>query len=353
MMPINLEQLRQIAQGKRNAPLVAGVRVSVTSAIRLGGMEVVDPKRFPLVEIRARADACPFCAAMNRKVFRKDAFNAYLPPFHINCRCVVVHLQEGVAQENFDPSEVEPLLRHAHFVADRIRGREVRYEALQIPARVEGRDFIFRRVKDPTTGRWVRKLEFRQGELRMVQFQGMENLLPPEGERPKFDLKRIGRAIRQLKAAYNELFVRADIRRVYVLAPSVGQRRNWKGQVNPYSGTVFLNPVQIEKGNPSIGVFDPTDQFLLTLVEELVHPKVQIFAERHPTKWERYTEKIWQGTHPPILLPLFKQGEHPNHLWRRNKQEWVTKALATVFAGRGDLLVSLPFEIDRLWEEVK
>jgi hypothetical protein len=197
-MPINLEQLRQLAQGKRNAPLVAGVRVSVTSAIRLGGMEVVDPKRFPLVEIRARADACPFCQAMNRKVFRKDAFNAYLPPFHINCRCVVVHLQEGMAQENFDPNEVESLLKHAHFVADRLTTKQVRYEALQIPARVEGRDFIFRRVKDPTTGRWVSKLTFRPPPDRTMPSLHLAGLLPPVGEKPVISLVTLGRALRQL-----------------------------------------------------------------------------------------------------------------------------------------------------------
>jgi len=197
-MPINLEQLRQLAQGKRNAPLVAGVRVSVTSAIRLGGMEVVDPKRFPIVEIRARADACPFCQAMNRKVFRKDAFNAYLPPFHINCRCIVVHLQEGMAQENFDPKEVEPLLKHAHFVADRLTAKQVRYEALQIPARVEGRDFIFRRVKDPTTGRWVSKLTFRPPPDRTMPSLHLAGLLPPVGEKPVISLVTLGRALRQL-----------------------------------------------------------------------------------------------------------------------------------------------------------
>ncbi|MFA0732381.1 MAG: hypothetical protein HZLCBSQH_000980 [Candidatus Fervidibacterota bacterium] len=39
-----------------------------------------------------------------------------------------------MAQENFDPNEVEPLLKHARFVADRIAPKTVRYEALQIPA---------------------------------------------------------------------------------------------------------------------------------------------------------------------------------------------------------------------------
>jgi hypothetical protein len=350
-MPINLEQLRQLAQGKRNAPLVAGVRVSVTSAIRLGGMEVVDPKRFPLVEIRARADACPFCKAMNRKVFRKDAFNAYLPPFHINCRCIVVHLQEGMAQENFDPNEVEPLLKHAHFVADRVKGREVRYEALQVPARVEGRDFIFRRVKDPTTGRWVSKLEFRPGEERMVQFRGLENLLPPKGERPVFDLRRIGRAIRQLRQAYPELFVRADLRRVFVLSSSLVQKFSWRGQVNPYSGTVFLNPVQIERGSPSVGIFDPTDQFLLTLVEELVHPKIQVFVERHPKRFSQYEGQIWQRGY--LLRPLFRQGENQRATWRRNAQEWLTKALTFFLTGEKGKLADMPFSMENLWQEVK
>jgi hypothetical protein len=350
-MPINLEQLRQLAQGKRNAPLVAGVRVSVTSAIRLGGMEVVDPKRFPLVEIRARADACPFCQAMNRKVFRKDAFNAYLPPFHINCRCIVVHLQEGMAQENFDPNEVEPLLKHAHFVADRVKGREVRYEALQVPARVEGRDFIFRRVKDPTTGRWVSKLEFRPGEERMVQFRGLENLLPPKGERPVFDLRRIGRAIRQLRQAYPELFVRADLRRVFVLSSSLVQKFSWRGQVNPYSGTVFLNPVQIERGSPSVGIFDPTDQFLLTLVEELVHPKIQVFVERHPKRFSQYEGQIWQRGY--LLRPLFRQGENQRATWRRNAQEWLTKALTFFLTGEKGKLADMPFSMENLWQEVK
>jgi hypothetical protein len=201
-MPINLEQLRQLAQGKRNAPLVAGVRVSVTSAIRLGGMEVIDPKRFPLVEVRARLDACPFCQAMNRKVFRKDAFSAYLPPFHINCRCVVVHLQEGMAQENFDPNEVESLLQHAHFVADRLTAKQVRYEALQIPARVEGRDFIFRRMKDPTTGRWVSKLTFRPPPDRTMPSLHLVGLLPPPGQQPVVSLRTLGRALRQLPADF-------------------------------------------------------------------------------------------------------------------------------------------------------
>jgi len=258
-MPINLEQLREIAQGKRNAPLVAGVRVSVTSAIRLGGMEVVDPKRFPLVEIRARADACPFCQAMNRKVFRKDAFSAYLPPFHINCRCVVVHLQEGIAQENFDPNEVEPLLRHAHFVADRVKGREIRYEALQVPSRVEGRDFIFRRVKDPTTGRWVSKLTFRPPPDRTIPSIHLAGLLPPTGEKPIISLITLGRALRQLPADFWRTITTSAI----VVPPidsDLAKELQRKGNISERIGDLLvINPswliTQLEKADDKVKAF--------------------------------------------------------------------------------------------------
>ncbi|MFA0751364.1 MAG: hypothetical protein SLRJCFUN_001767 [Candidatus Fervidibacter sp.] len=354
-MPItNWEELKRIVEGKRNAPLVAGINVSVTSAIRLGAVEAVDAKRFPLAQIKARPDACPFCRAMHDKVLRVDEHSAYLPPFHINCRCVVVRLSEGVAPVDFntEDEEIQRNLRHAHFVADLVKGREVRYEALKIPARVEGRDFIFRRVKDPTTGRWVSKLEYRPGEARMVQFIGLENLMPSKGERAIFDLQRIGRAIRQLRQAYPELFVRADIRRVYVIEAARGQKWHWRGMVNPYSGTILLNPAKIEKGMPSVGVIDPTEQFLLTLVEELMHPKVQLSVERHPERFRQYDDQIWQRGHH-ILRPLFRKGENERFSWRRNTQEWLTKALTFYLAGQKGQLLDLPFSLGRLWEEVK
>ena len=200
-MPITRwEELRQIMQNKRNAPLVAGVRVSVTSAMRLGALEAVDANRFPLAQIRARPDSCPFCAAMHEKILRIDQHSAYLPPFHINCRCVVVRLSEDAATPDFDPNdeEIQRNLPKAHFVADTVKGREVRYEALKIPARVEGRDFIFRRVKDPTTGRWVSKLEFRQPPQREMPSIILTGFMPPVGERPRVSLQRIGRILRQL-----------------------------------------------------------------------------------------------------------------------------------------------------------
>jgi hypothetical protein len=107
-----------------------------------------------------------------------------------------------MAQENFDPKEVESLLKHAHFVADRVTAREVRYEALQIPARVEGRDFIFRRVKDPTTGRWVSKLTFRPPPDRTMPSLHLAGLLPPPGQQPVVPMRTLGRALRQLPAEF-------------------------------------------------------------------------------------------------------------------------------------------------------
>jgi hypothetical protein len=299
-MPINLEQLRQLAQGKRNAPLVAGVRVSVTSAIRLGGMEVVDPKRFPLVEIRARADACPFCQAMNRKVFRKDAFNAYLPPFHINCRCVVVHLQEGMAQENFAPNEVEPLLKHAHFVADRVRGREVRYEALQTPARVEGRDFIFRRVKDPTTGRWVSKLTFRPPPDRTMPSLHLAGLLPPVGEKPVISLVTLGRALRQLPKEVWQLTQELPnaFNASSLIFPPKGsdlaralEQTKELFRIDRENGLVIFNPHRFEEILRQVG----DDERLSIALRELfrpILPTVSEASEKYQVQFDRLLTKV-------------------------------------------------------------
>ena len=283
-MPINLERLRQIAEGKRNAPLVAAVRVSVTTAIRLGGVEALDPKQFPLVEIRARADACPFCAAMNRKVFRKDAFNAYLPPFHINCRCVAVHLTEGAAQENFDPKEVEPLLKHAHFVADRIAPKEVRYEALQIPARVEGRDFVFRRVKDPQTGRWVSKLTFRPSPERAMPSFHLQGLLPPAGERPVLSLVQLGRALRQLPKEVWQLpqeLPRAFSPSAVIFPPKNSDlvkeldRAGQLFRIDRENGLVIINPNRFEA---IVRQFSEEERLAVAL-RELFRPIVPTVAE--------------------------------------------------------------------------
>ncbi len=354
-MPItNFEQLRKIVEGKRNAPLVAGVNVSVTSAIRLGAVEAVDSKRFPLAQIRARFDACPFCQAMHNKVLRIDQHSNYLPPFHINCRCVVVRLSEGAAPVDFDPNdaEIQQNLHHAHFVADLVKGREVRYEALKVPARVEGRDFIFRRVKDPATGRWVSKLEFRQGQPTSLVIEGLENLLPPKGEKDVFDLQRIGRAIRQIRQAYPELFRRADLRRVFILSQERGEKLDFRGNVNPFSGTVILNPAKIAKGMPEIGVTDATEQFILTFVEELLHPKVAVYALNHPTRWERLINQF-KTERALKLPPIYRQGIQVQDEWRKDNHEWVTKIIAARIVGRSDLLTEVAEKASQqFWQKV-
>jgi hypothetical protein len=315
-MPINLEQLRQLAQGKRNAPLVAGVRVSVTSAIRLGGMEVVDPKRFPLVEIRARADACPFCQAMNRKVFHKDAFNAYLPPFHINCRCVVVHLQEGMAQENFDPNEVESLLKHAHFVADRLTAKQVRYEELQIPARVEGRDFIFRRVKDPTTGRWVSKLTFRPPPDRTMPSLHLAGLLPPVGEKPVISMVTLGRALRQLPKEVYQLTKELPnaFNASSLIFPPKGsdlaralERTKELFRIDRENGLVIFNPHRFEEILRQVG----DDERLSIALRELfrpILPTVSEASEKYQVRFDWLLTKVASLSPPaPTMTETVRQ----------------------------------------------
>ncbi|MCX7969141.1 MAG: phage head morphogenesis protein, partial [Armatimonadetes bacterium] len=320
----------------------------------LGALEALDPKNFPLAQIRAREDACPFCRAMHNKVLRIDQHHAYLPPFHINCRCVVVRLSEGAAPVDFDPDdeEIKRNLHHAHFVADLVKGRQVRYEALKVPARVEGRDFIFRRVRDKETGRWLSKLEFRQGQPTWLKFEGFENLLPEKGQEPVFDLQRIGRAIRQLRQAYPELFHRADVRSVVILSQQRGAKVNFRGQVGLSSGTHFLNLAQIAKAKPVIGVTDANDQFLLTLVEELLHTKVKTYSLNHPNRWERLIKQILpKGLETP---PIYRRGIEVQREWRRDYHEWVTKVIAARLVGKSDLLSEPAMKVaQKLWDEVK
>jgi len=264
-MPIrSFEELQRIAEGKRNPPLVAGVNVSVTSALRLGGLTTVDPKQFPLVQIRARMDACPFCSAMNGKVLRKDQHGDYLPPFHINCRCTIVHLTEGTFPVDFNPDEVQDLLKHAHFVADRVTAKRVRYEALEIPARVEGRDFIFRRVKDEM-GRWVSKLEFRRPPDRRMPSFHLAGLMPPAGEPPLVSLRQLGRALRQLSPESFPSSV-SSVVAPPADSPLVRQLEREGVMVKDYQGVAVINTARLMR---ELQRTDDKLRYLLTFITNL------------------------------------------------------------------------------------
>ncbi|MCS7191521.1 MAG: phage head morphogenesis protein [Armatimonadetes bacterium] len=349
------EELRKIMEGKRNAPLIAGINVSVTSAIRLGALEALDPKKFPLAQIKAREDACPFCRAMHNKVLRIDQHHAYLPPFHINCRCVVVRLSEGAAPVDFDPEdeEIKRNLHHAHFVADLVKGRQVRYEALRVPARVEGRDFIFRRFKDKATGRWLSKLEFRQGKPTWLKFEGFENLLPEKGQEPVFDLQRIGRAIRQLRQAYPELFHRADLRRVVIRPRLPKPYETERGFTRPPSGIVWLGATEISQRKLPLGNITATDQFLLTLVEELLHPKARTYKINHTKRWSRKRDSLMgRDWLLPILYKDLSLEQQREIL--KDFEDWVCKGIAALLVGQSRLINDEVEHILRsLWGELK
>jgi hypothetical protein len=164
-----------------------------------------------------------------------------------------------MAQENFDPKEVESLLKHAHFVADRLTAKQVRYEALQIPARVEGRDFIFRRVKDPTTGRWVSKLTFRPPPDRTMPSLHLAGLLPPPGQQPVVPLRTLGRTLRQLPAE----FWRSITASAIIVPPidsDLGRDLQRKGSISERIGDLLvINPtwllMQLQKADDKTKAF--------------------------------------------------------------------------------------------------
>jgi hypothetical protein len=53
------------------------------------------------------------------------------------------------------------------------------------------------------------------------------------------------------------------------------------------------------------------------------------------------------------LRPLFRQGENQRATWRRNAQEWLTKALTFFLTGEKGKLADMPFSMENLWQEVK
>ncbi|MBC7289362.1 MAG: hypothetical protein H5T86_15240 [Armatimonadetes bacterium] len=102
---------------------------------------------------------CELCRALNGQRIKVDSPNdRFRPPVHINCRCIPVWIKD----DEIDPETGEPVQpsdfhipedlveQHGQFVA-----RPHQYASLRVPARPEGRDFIFIPGKRGERGRLV------------------------------------------------------------------------------------------------------------------------------------------------------------------------------------------------------
>lgn len=117
------------------------------------------------VAFSAVGDTCPLCESLDGKVFRAASEDAkrFTPPLHINCDCMWTGVgdDEVGGLDHFTPADDEslkPLVdEHGHFVT-----QPDKYEVLRVPAGPSGRDFTFRRKKEPETGKVISEVEWHR-----------------------------------------------------------------------------------------------------------------------------------------------------------------------------------------------
>lgn len=135
------------------------------------------------VAFAAVGDDCALCASLDGKVFRSDSEDAkrFSPPVHINCDCLWIAVMDDEigATDDWQPGDEEALAeeieRHGHFITD-----PEKYQALRVPMGPSGRDFTFRRSKDPQTGEVTSKIEWHRPRYSLGDLSADGKFTPPE-----------------------------------------------------------------------------------------------------------------------------------------------------------------------------
>jgi len=159
----------------------------ITGSIIIGQMDTfASDATFPIDEYPYARYAGPtegnrreLCLRLHNQIFdrRDPSFAEFSPPVGINCThfWTYIHKSDG-RRPNFVRPEQAVIDRDGHFVRD-----PQKYSPLRVRARANGRDFIFRRVKDPETGEVVSRITWRQRGMD-APVSGIENLLPTKEE---------------------------------------------------------------------------------------------------------------------------------------------------------------------------
>ena len=156
-------------------PDIIAQALAITAQVLIGDLteqaraEMADIDRFPLAQIVEVLDdrTCPLCEYMDGMWLRRDMpdFARWSRSPHVNCRRTLHYLSGPGLEADFIPPPAELVDEHGHFIRD-----PDKYEALRIPAQPEGRDFVFKRVRDPRSGVLVSVLEWR---TRMYEIPGL------------------------------------------------------------------------------------------------------------------------------------------------------------------------------------
>lgn len=144
--------------------LRATAAVTVMDITNMAEHDVVPEDQYPLARrIEVLDDRiCPLCEELHGQVFdrRSEAYQRYRGLVHINCRGTwsYIHRDEQgpdgrPSQPNFKPPAQDLLDKHGHFIID-----PNRYEPLNVIGWTDMREFVFKRVLDPVTGRLVSRL---------------------------------------------------------------------------------------------------------------------------------------------------------------------------------------------------
>jgi hypothetical protein len=132
--------------------MLAGVTGAFPATyFQLGKDGALPADDYPLAQIIEHLDAhvCDLCRHVHGMILRKDTkeYARWQFPSHLNCRRILVDIHRDEVDNdgrptapNFAEPPAELVARHGHFVND-----PKKYEALRVPARPTGRDFIVRR----------------------------------------------------------------------------------------------------------------------------------------------------------------------------------------------------------------
>jgi hypothetical protein len=168
-------------------PEIMNQHLTMTATVIVGELdaearaELADLALWPLAQIVEVLDerTCPLCEYVDGMILdrRSPEFERWRNPSHINCRRTLAYVSSREREIGPDgqpiptrPDFVEPpaalIYKHGHFVVD-----PERYSPLRIPAQPEGRDFVFKRIRDPESGDLVSVLHWR---TRMYEIPGLK-----------------------------------------------------------------------------------------------------------------------------------------------------------------------------------
>lgn len=136
-----------------NRALAATASIVTTELFNEGKSAANSPSEYPFARINENLDGrqCALCGRVHGMILKVGTkeYAEWRQPSHIGCRRVLSYISKDVqgTEATFERPDAELIRKHGHYHVD--PGKHAEY---RVPAEPAGRNFIVRRVKDPTTG---------------------------------------------------------------------------------------------------------------------------------------------------------------------------------------------------------